>query len=121
MNEYSCLIIDPNCGSQRLLNRRSGLWPDPSHHTLKAPIVPNFTFSSNDLNKMTTPSPSVEASYKNLKGTLSVRQTHLEWHPTSGQSSSAPITISIGLIRSPSRSLLNPVSPVLSIRPSGHP
>jgi hypothetical protein len=47
-----------------------------------------------------TSRPSVQASYKKLKGTLSVKPTQLEWIPTPGQSSAAPVFISIGLIRS---------------------
>jgi hypothetical protein len=44
--------------------------------------------------------PSVQASYKKLKGTLTVKPTQLEWIPTPGQSSAAPVIILIGLVRS---------------------
>ena len=46
-----------------------------------------------------TSRPSVQASYKKLKGTLSVKLTQIEWIPTPGQSSAAPVTIPVGLIR----------------------
>jgi hypothetical protein len=52
------------------------------------------------LSSRMTSRPSVQASYKKLKGTLSVKPTQLEWIPTPGQSSAAPVFISIGLIRS---------------------
>lgn len=47
-----------------------------------------------------TSRPSVQASYKKLKGTLTVQPTQLEWFPTPSQSSAAPVIILIGLIRS---------------------
>lgn len=49
-----------------------------------------------------TSRPSVQASYKKLQGTLSVKPDKLEWIPTPGQASAAPVAIPIGLIRSKS-------------------
>jgi hypothetical protein len=43
--------------------------------------------------------PSVPASYKKLKGILSVTSAQIEWIPTPGQSSATPVTIPVGLIR----------------------
>ena len=43
--------------------------------------------------------PSVSASYKKLKGILSVTSAQVEWIPTPGQSSATPVTIPVGLIR----------------------
>ena len=47
-----------------------------------------------------TSRPSVQASYKKLKGTLSIKPSQLEWTPEAGQSSAAPVVIPVGLIRS---------------------
>jgi len=62
----------------------------------------------------------VQASYKKLPGSLSVNPVHLEWLPSPGQSTAAPVTIPIGLIRrtipSPSPTALPHYGPVLSDR-----
>jgi hypothetical protein len=55
---------------------------------------------SADLGLVMTSRAAVQASYKKLKGTVAVKPNQLEWIPTPGQSSAAPVTIAIGLIRS---------------------
>lgn len=60
---------------------------------------PLFGAADGAVENMTT-HPSVHASYKKLKGTLSVKATQLEWIPEPGQSSAAPLVIPVGLIRS---------------------
>lgn len=71
---------------------------------LDRPVRDFCTHSSHpaplDLHPWMTSRPSVQASYKKLKGTLTVKPTQLEWIPTPGQSSAAPVIILIGLIRS---------------------